>query len=142
MKHQFQQEGETKLLTAGEKTLFSGGLWKFLHHSTKWSVMRLSLTYGWTLLTVPSRAICVEHSHGLVEATVKLRTVGREAKGVGGRQLIQVIVGSETGAHLPVESIPHVHGVVAAAAGQTAEGVRGQTIKRKKKTKHKRYNKV
>lgn len=46
---------------------------------------------------------------------------------MGGRQLVQVVVGSETGAHLPVKGIPHVHGVVAAAAGQTAERVSGQS---------------
>lgn len=37
------------------------------------------------------------------------------------RQLVQVIVGSEAGSHLPVKRVPHVDWVVTATAGETAE---------------------
>lgn len=62
----------------------------------------------------------MENPHGFVEAAVQLRPVGREAQGEGGRQLVQVVVGSEAGVHLPVEGVPQVDGVVPAAAGEAA----------------------
>lgn len=62
----------------------------------------------------------MKDAHGFVEAAVQLRSVGREAQGEGGRQLVQVVVGSETGAQLPVKGVPQVDGVVPAAAGQAA----------------------
>lgn len=55
-----------------------------------------------------------------------------------------MVVGSETGAHVPIKSIPHVHRVVTAAAGKTAERVRSQTMNGKKRKSKGllRYNKV
>lgn len=79
------------------------------------------LTYGGPLLAVSSRTISVEDPDRFVKAAVELRSIGREAEGVGGCQLIQVIVGSETGSHLPVKCIPHVDWIVAATAGETVE---------------------
>lgn len=131
--HQFQEEAETTLVREGKKNktkqnnAVSWRSLKVLRPVKQTGLRRRSPTYGGPLLAVPSGPIRVEDPHGLVEAAVQLRAVGREAKGVGGRQLVQVVVGSETGAHLPVKGIPHVHGVVAAAAGQTAERVRGQS---------------
>lgn len=137
--HQFQQEAETTLVREGKKQnkTKNAVFWtlKVLRPIKQTKLRRRSLTYGGPLLTVPSGPLRVEDPHGFVEAAVQLRAVGREAKGVGGRQLIQVVVGSETGAYLPIKGIPHVHGVVAAAAGQTAETVGGQTRKRGKKIK-------
>lgn len=62
----------------------------------------------------------MKHAHGFVEAAVQLRSVGREAQRHGRRELIQVVVGSETGTHLPVKGVPHVNRVVPAAAGEAA----------------------
>lgn len=81
------------------------------------SAIRQSLTYGGPLLTVPSRSLRVKDPHSFVKAAVQLCSVGGEAKWVGCRQLIQVVVGSETGAHLPIKGIPHVDWVVTATAG-------------------------
>lgn len=75
------------------------------------------LTYGGPLLTVSSRAVSVEDPDSFVKATVELCSIRREAEGVGRCQLIQVIVGPETGSHFPVKCVPHVDWVVAATAG-------------------------
>lgn len=62
----------------------------------------------------------MKDAHGFVEAAVQLRSVGREAKRQGRSQLVQVVVGSETGADLPVKSVPQVDRVVPAAACEAA----------------------
>lgn len=87
------------------------------------------LTYGGPLLTVSSGTLGVKNPHGFVEAAVELRSIRREAQGVGSRQLVQVVIGPESGSHLSVKCIPHVDWVVTATAGEAAEGrgVKSQT---------------
>lgn len=76
-----------------------------------------SLTNGGPLLTVSSRTLSIKDAHRFVKAAVELCSIGWEAQGVGRRQLIQVVVGSETCPHLPVKRIPHVHWIITATAG-------------------------
>lgn len=75
------------------------------------------LTYSGPLLTVSSRAVSVEDPDSFVKATVELCSIGREAEGVGCCQLVQMIVGPETGSHFPIKCVPHMDWVVAATAG-------------------------
>lgn len=86
--------------------------------ASRWKRMRRwRLTYCGSLLTVSARALGVEDPDHFVKPAVELRAIWREAQRVSCRQLVQVIVGSEAGSHLPVKCIPHMDGVVTATAG-------------------------
>lgn len=89
------------------------------------------LTYGGPFLAVSPGALGVKNAHGFVEAAVQLRPVGREAQRQGRRQLVQVVVGSESGADLPVKGVPHVDRVVPAAAGEAALAHSKERFKKK-----------
>lgn len=97
---------------------------KSLNHSKEplWSFKSetgYQQTYSGPLLAVSAGTIRVEDPNHFLKAAVELRSVRWKTERVSRRQLVQVVVGSEAGPHLTVERVPHVHGVVPAAAGQT-----------------------
>lgn len=107
---------------------------KFLQRRLNWPLSwwryDIRLTHGRALLAVSSGSLGVEHPHRFLEAAVQLRPVRREAERVRRRQLVQVVVGPESGAHVAVEGVPHVDRVVPAAAGQTVRQERkGEELK-------------